>query len=458
MDSLIRELQRDAQDPNTSVAELVKKALLVANKLDHDQEFRKWVSSELNGYKRADTPEYRCVDGKPKQKIAGGWQDVRSITSLDLILEEKLSRIRITFPISKVESIAKGNDEPVVINYEDKFVYVALTHLIPVPKFHCDKASFHQILEAVRNRILDWALELGESQPVTDKNPHMGRSNVSSETGKSENPDSSTQLARIKERFERKAKQHTTRVLLAILGGLIVTVIVLGTLTQLYNLWDTIEPWAYYLGLIVSFGSWTILAIVTKELSPKAIFNYFVERKKDKYYREFGLDEEIPLSEDLQNNSTASGANTQLEQLETQLAPSETYETNLVKEQSTISRHIQDLKDLVHRLNYGEWSERRNAALTLRSMAQQGKNLKPVLPELIKALDNTDATVFQLITDALGYMREDAVEAVPRLIQELNPRTPDRASKAADALRKIGTPEAQQAVEEWARKEYADSE
>lgn len=138
---------------------------------------------------------------------------------------------------------------------------------------------------------------------------------------------------------------------------------------------------------------------------------------------------------------------------EKQSTPSETNEMDSVEEaietESTISPHIENL---MGQLKHSEMYTRKNAAMTFRSMAQQGENLKPVLPALIEALDDTDDGVYQFITEALGYMREDAVDAVPKLIQKLSPMELTRAPRAADTLRKIGTPKALQAVEEWERK------
>ena len=104
------------------------------------------------------------------------------------------------------------------------------------------------------------------------------------------------------------------------------------------------------------------------------------------------------------------------------------------------------------KLKHGDMSARKRAAMSFNSVAQRGENLKPVLPALTEALDDTDSGVFQFITEALGYMGEDAIEAVPRLIRELNPMVLDRAPRAADTLRKIGTQEGLKAVEEWERK------
>ena len=58
MSSLIEELQRDALDSSVQVADLLRKALVVATKLKLD-EFRQWAERELEGYDKVDLPSYR---------------------------------------------------------------------------------------------------------------------------------------------------------------------------------------------------------------------------------------------------------------------------------------------------------------------------------------------------------------------------------------------------------------
>jgi hypothetical protein len=50
MASLIEELQHDALNSNVRVGDLLRKAKIIAVKLDLP-EFEKWVENELNGYK-----------------------------------------------------------------------------------------------------------------------------------------------------------------------------------------------------------------------------------------------------------------------------------------------------------------------------------------------------------------------------------------------------------------------
>lgn len=63
MNSIVLELQRDALNPSISVLILLRKAYVVARKLNIRQ-FQEWIELELNGYKGHPIPEYRVVRGQ----------------------------------------------------------------------------------------------------------------------------------------------------------------------------------------------------------------------------------------------------------------------------------------------------------------------------------------------------------------------------------------------------------
>src|SRR4051794_10884573 len=61
--SLVEELQRDALDPQVRVGDLLRKALVVATKLNL-QEFKEWCGLELEGYRGVEIPDYRKTQGQ----------------------------------------------------------------------------------------------------------------------------------------------------------------------------------------------------------------------------------------------------------------------------------------------------------------------------------------------------------------------------------------------------------
>lgn len=77
MDSLVIQLQRECLDPNISTLDIMRKALVVARKLNLG-DFHKWVSKEIEGYNSGDeAPDYRLIHGEIKAwNPYRGWIDV----------------------------------------------------------------------------------------------------------------------------------------------------------------------------------------------------------------------------------------------------------------------------------------------------------------------------------------------------------------------------------------------
>ena len=59
--SLLQDIQAAAINPETDVTDLLRMCMILAARLKNE-DLRKWVSQELNGYKPpADLPSYRIV-------------------------------------------------------------------------------------------------------------------------------------------------------------------------------------------------------------------------------------------------------------------------------------------------------------------------------------------------------------------------------------------------------------
>ncbi len=59
--SIVLELQDLAIGRDNNISDLLRKALLVASKLNLI-EFKEWVNSELNGYTEVGVPDYRKLN------------------------------------------------------------------------------------------------------------------------------------------------------------------------------------------------------------------------------------------------------------------------------------------------------------------------------------------------------------------------------------------------------------
>ena len=161
MSSIVIELQKDSLNPEISATQLLRKALVVANKLGIE-DLIDWITKELNGYNNDDKlPEYREVGGEVMVfNPYHGWQPVLFRTKRET---EIMSSKYIMSSISKIENICKKKDDDSVITYNipDEIrnrIMRATAGL--VPSFVANESQINGIIEAVKNIILNWSLKL----------------------------------------------------------------------------------------------------------------------------------------------------------------------------------------------------------------------------------------------------------------------------------------------------------
>lgn len=160
MCSLVLELQRDVLDSSTSILVLLRKALVVARKLNI-KEFQDWVEKELNGYpNESELPEYRFMLGELKARNPYyGW--IPFIVPLQI--HDLVSTISVRQPISHIESL--------IVNTKDVESLVTMSPGLEdflrssediryEIKIHIDRSQAHGVLEAVRDVVLKWSLKL----------------------------------------------------------------------------------------------------------------------------------------------------------------------------------------------------------------------------------------------------------------------------------------------------------
>jgi len=161
MGFLVLELQSDALNPAISVLVLLRKALVVAIKLNI-QEFQHWVEKELNGYpNKSDLPQYRLMWGDLKELIPyHGWRQVE----VPLQLHELICKTPVRQPISQIEALVETAKDP-----KSSLITMApeleelLREYYPIPyeiRIHIDVSQVKGVLEAVRDVVLNWSLKL----------------------------------------------------------------------------------------------------------------------------------------------------------------------------------------------------------------------------------------------------------------------------------------------------------
>jgi len=163
--SIIFEIQKESMDSNTKLSNILRKALLIATKLELDN-FKEWINSELNGYKkRQKIPFYRKVKGTVKAfNPYNGWIPVM-VHNTDIY--DLISTRNISQPVSELEYLKDKELEdgilqvPIPPDVNQKlFSNSEEYRLGMIPTLLIDQCQIAGILDSVRNEVLNWSLEL----------------------------------------------------------------------------------------------------------------------------------------------------------------------------------------------------------------------------------------------------------------------------------------------------------
>lgn len=178
MTALVLQLQADALDPNVRIADLLRKAKVVASKLEL-RDFKEWVELELDGYANTDDlPDYRKIYTKVKARNPfHGWVPV-IIGNRDL--ENTISSFNVAQPIGSLEDmIYRCKDGSGYLAHQlpgaAQQILAELTGQNTEFQLHFDASGAINILDAVRNRIIDWSISLEKSGIVGDGMTFSGR-------------------------------------------------------------------------------------------------------------------------------------------------------------------------------------------------------------------------------------------------------------------------------------------
>jgi hypothetical protein len=159
MSSLVQELQRDALNGDVDVSSLLRKAYAVAVKLKLEK-FKTWCEWELDGYRGQHVPNYRKLGGLIRAfNPMRGW-----IPAMfgDAELARTLATHEERCPVSAVHALLDGGMGDLIVTFESEIQNMLMQGSgIPMEtSLHIGKAAYASILDAVRNTILKWSLEL----------------------------------------------------------------------------------------------------------------------------------------------------------------------------------------------------------------------------------------------------------------------------------------------------------
>lgn len=159
MKSIVIELQEMSSDPNIPITELIRKALMVASKLNLS-DFKEWIEKEINGYEEvSEIPEYRNVTGEVKafNPYNGIWIPLLWSDAPEGVYDRKIKQ-----KISEIEYNYKSANGILVVPFPQEQIQFFIKHFeVPSPPYLIiNKASLAGILESVKDIILKWSLKL----------------------------------------------------------------------------------------------------------------------------------------------------------------------------------------------------------------------------------------------------------------------------------------------------------
>lgn len=164
MAKIVLELQQEAINKESDILNLLRKAYLVARKLKLD-EFEEWINNELNGYKDMDkSPDYRKVRGEVKAwNPYHGWIPV--ILANDDI-DKTISEHLVSDSIPNLKNVYDNSSNGTVVLQFGASMNQFLAKSCDFGTKYALMIGANQIyniMEKVRNIVLDWSITLEES-------------------------------------------------------------------------------------------------------------------------------------------------------------------------------------------------------------------------------------------------------------------------------------------------------
>lgn len=163
MSSLVLELQKEAIDSKIKLSDTLRKALLIATKLDLN-DFRQWIDKELNGYGEGDSiPGYRKIRGEVKYfNPYHGWCPV---LFRDSESEDALSIRTDGQSIAELEELVSSqrSDDMLTMAIPPEIVHRSFSGILELKMVPClvvGHAQIARIIDGVRNILLEWSLKL----------------------------------------------------------------------------------------------------------------------------------------------------------------------------------------------------------------------------------------------------------------------------------------------------------
>lgn len=173
--TLLRKIQEQAIDGGTDLSSLLRSCTVLGARLGN-QEFRTWVSSELNGYREAKyLPEYRVISVRSKANFSGPFgSGLRNgdipPSMIPAKFRDALYYVRIQDPVASIQDLVRTDQPalqaawpPEIAQFVGSQIY---EHLNCIQAWQTiPRNALVAVLDAVRNRLLEFAIEIEAREP-----------------------------------------------------------------------------------------------------------------------------------------------------------------------------------------------------------------------------------------------------------------------------------------------------
>ncbi len=169
MSSLVHEIQLDAANAAVGVSALLRKALIVSTKL-HVSEDVAWIRSELQGYANAEgdeVPSYRRLRGIPQVH-----NPFHGYIPLQMPPEthERVCSVPLRSSVAEIENLIETSEGTIRLTFNAQLADYLMRNMEVAmqPSLVFSTSVFVGILDSVRNRVLQWALDLESAGVLGD--------------------------------------------------------------------------------------------------------------------------------------------------------------------------------------------------------------------------------------------------------------------------------------------------
>ena len=183
MSSVVLDLQNEVTKSKCDIVSVLRRAHLIATKLSL-VEFNQWVVNELNGYKsQNEAPEYRSIIGQ--LKAFNPYQGWIPVMLSDAEVEKMICHPKLINSISEILSLCEERGSSLIVSVPTE-VQNTLNEMCDTPlpmqmAVHVSKTAAADIIEKVKNTLLEWTLKLeakgiiGEDLNFNDKEKEIAK-------------------------------------------------------------------------------------------------------------------------------------------------------------------------------------------------------------------------------------------------------------------------------------------